>query len=138
MHGCIFGGPITSPQGTWMTLFIHTELVIAEFFPLCFLETTSLALVFGKTSTLLFLNQVWLRVCTNCFICHGSEPSLRLTLPGSCNTFIFPWFFSPSLTSQEQLLQSLIWQHKSFISCLKLLPCLSFTCNLTLFLENMF
>lgn len=52
---------------------------------------------FGNTSTLLFLNQVWLRVCTNRFIYHGSEPSLRLTLPGSCNTFYGSLIFSLSL-----------------------------------------
>lgn len=84
-------------------------------FPLMLLRNNFLGFAFWQDTSLLFLNQVWLRVYANLFICHGSEPSLRLTLPGSCNTFIFPWFFSLSLMSQEQLLQNLIWWHKFYI-----------------------
>lgn len=65
----------------------------------------------------------------------GSEPNLKLTLPGSCGTFIFPQFFSLSLMSQEQFLPVLSDSTNLLSGYSNYFLVLGSTSDLTLFLK---
>lgn len=114
----------------WCYLYI-TDWWLQSFFPLCFLETT-LGIGFWQHIHFLFLNQVMTQGLYKwAFIYHGLV-SFEANSPGSV---ILLWFldFSLSLRSQEQLLQSLIWQHNLYFMP-QTTSLLKFHCNLTCFI----